>query len=44
MLWMKNVTSRGYVNFEWLVAHLGHVGVGIYGPKGPCILKTLTGV
>ena len=29
------------MNFEWLVAHLEHVRVGIYGPRGPFILKTL---
>lgn len=41
---MKIQLLEGHMNFEWLVAHLEHVSVGKYGPRGPLILKTLTGI
>lgn len=34
----------GHMTFGWLAARLGHMEVEIYGPKGPLILKTLTGI
>ena len=29
----------GHMNLDWLVAHVEHVRIGIYGLRGPFILR-----